>query len=286
MNYIKSPFNYIGGKHKLLPQILPHFPKKISMFYDVFGGGFSVGLNVDSDFVHYNDIVSYVGDVFYELKGKDTDEALREIKEIISKYQLSKTNEEGFNNLRSDYNKGFKTWASFYVLTCFSFNYQYRFNNSHEYNSSFGKNRSCFSDATEQKFISFMNKFNTVDVSIGCDDFRNIDFSDADENDLAYFDPPYLISIGNYNDGKRGFKGWSVDDEKDLYELCDKLDNQGTRFAVSNVTHHKGEVNDILLDWSAKYHTYKLNINYSNSNYQKNGKEQHMTREVLITNYN
>ena len=26
--YIKSPLNYVGGKYKLLPQILPLFPKK------------------------------------------------------------------------------------------------------------------------------------------------------------------------------------------------------------------------------------------------------------------
>lgn len=36
---IKSPLNYVGGKYKLLPQILPLFPDRIRTFYDVFGGG-------------------------------------------------------------------------------------------------------------------------------------------------------------------------------------------------------------------------------------------------------
>ena len=44
--------NYIVGKYKLLNQILPLFPKDISMFYDVFGGGGSLSLNVNSDFVY------------------------------------------------------------------------------------------------------------------------------------------------------------------------------------------------------------------------------------------
>ena len=66
---IKSPFNYIGGKYKLLPQILPLFPSKISMFYDVFGGGASVSLNVNSEYVYYNDIVPYVSNMFNDLKG-------------------------------------------------------------------------------------------------------------------------------------------------------------------------------------------------------------------------
>ena len=29
---ISSPMNYIGGKYKLLPQILPLFPKDINVF--------------------------------------------------------------------------------------------------------------------------------------------------------------------------------------------------------------------------------------------------------------
>ena len=35
--YIKSPLNYVGGKYKLLPQILPLFPKNIDTFIDLFG---------------------------------------------------------------------------------------------------------------------------------------------------------------------------------------------------------------------------------------------------------
>ena len=38
-NYIKSPFNYIGNKHRSLAQILPLFPHNIETFYDVFWGG-------------------------------------------------------------------------------------------------------------------------------------------------------------------------------------------------------------------------------------------------------
>ena len=70
-NYVKSPMNYIGGKYKLLPQILPLFPDKISMFYDIFGGGGSLSLNVNSKYVYYNDIVPYISNMFNDIKGKD-----------------------------------------------------------------------------------------------------------------------------------------------------------------------------------------------------------------------
>ena len=281
---IKSPMNYIGGKYKLLPQILPLFPNKISLFYDVFGGGASVSLNVNSEYVYYNDIVPYVSNMFNNLKGKSTEECLKEIERVIKKYSLSKTNKEGFLKLREDYNNGDRSWVNFYMLICHSFNYQFRFNNSQEYNSSFGKNRSEYTITTENKFINFMDKLNSIDISFDCKDFRDIDYSDADENDLVYFDPPYLISCGNYNDGKRGFKGWSEQDDLDLMDLCDKLDEQGTRFAMSNILEHKGLKNEKLIEWSKKYKVYHLNYNYNNCNYQDNNKNNN-TVEVLIVNY-
>lgn len=43
---IQSPLNYTGGKYKLLPQILPLFPKDINCFVDLFCGGCNVGINV------------------------------------------------------------------------------------------------------------------------------------------------------------------------------------------------------------------------------------------------
>ena len=283
-DYIKSPMNYIGGKYKLFPQLLPLFPQKISMFYDIFGGGGSVSLNVDSEYVYFNDIVHYVSDMFDELKGKNGEECVKKIKEVINEYQLSKTNKEGFEKLREYYNKGNKEWYIFYTLMCYSFNYQYRFNNSHQYNSSFGKNRSSFTRVTENKFLNFMNRLNEIDITFDSKDFRMVDYSEANENDLVYFDPPYLITSGNYNDGKRGFKGWNKKDDLDLMNLCDRLDKQDTRFAMSNVLEHKGLRNEELIEWSKKYKVYYLDYNYNNCNYQDNN-EQYKTVEVLIVNY-
>lgn len=282
---VKSPMNYIGGKYKLLPQLLERFPNKINMFYDVFGGGGNLSLNVKSKHTYYNDIVNYVGDMFNDLKGQDIEKCLSKIHKVIDKHELSKTNLEGFLKLREDYNKGNKSWEMFYVLMCYSFNNQYRFNNNHDYNSSFGWHKSCYSNITEDKFIKFMNRLNNIDIIFSSKDFRDIDFSEADKNDLVYFDPPYLITTGNYNDGKRGFKGWNEQDERDLLDLCDKLDKQGVRFALSNVFECKGKSNDILKVWSNKYNLTYINSSYGNCNYQAKDKSKDSTIEVLITNY-
>lgn len=39
MQYLKSPLNYVGGKYRLLSQIMPYFPDKIDTFVDLFSGG-------------------------------------------------------------------------------------------------------------------------------------------------------------------------------------------------------------------------------------------------------
>lgn len=283
--FIKSPFNYIGGKYKILPQLLERFPNKINVFYDVFGGGGSLSLNVKAEHIYYNDIVSYIGDMFSALQDESIETSLEKIHRIINTYDLSKNNLEGFNKLREDYNKGNKSWDMFYMLVCHSFNYQYRFNNKHEYNSSFGKNRSFYSETTEGKFIKFMERLHKLDIVFDNKDFRDIDFSDVNKDDLIYFDPPYLITTGNYNDGKRGFKGWNEDDERDLLSLCDMLDEQGTRFALSNVFECKGKSNNILKKWSNNYNLAYINSDYNNCNYQAKDKSKGNTVEVLITNY-
>nr|WP_307935497.1 DNA adenine methylase [Mycoplasmopsis bovis] len=54
--YIKSPLNYIGGKYKLLNQIVRYFPKNIDTFYDLFAGGCDVAINIKANKIVVNDI--------------------------------------------------------------------------------------------------------------------------------------------------------------------------------------------------------------------------------------
>ena len=106
------------------------------------------------------------------------------------------------------------------------------------------------------------------------------------QGDFLYADPPYRITTASYNDGRRGFEGWSLEDDLRLFELLDDLNQRGVKFALSNVTHHKGNTNDALIQWKRQnqYHVHRINYNYNNSNYHSQNTNQE-TREVLITNY-
>ena len=282
--YVKSPLNYIGGKFKLLPQIIPLFPKKINTFIDLFGGGFNVGINVNANKIIYNDINTYIVELFQVFKEKKIEEILRHIEMRIDQYKLSKENEEGFKKFREYYNNT-KIPLDLYVLVCYSFNYQIRFNNNHQYNNPFGRNKSRFSPALRKKLIKFVETLHTKNIDFYNEDFCNFDYSKLSSDDLVYCDPPYLITTGTYNDGKRGFKGWSEKEEIQLINTLDKLNERGVKFVLSNVLEHKGKENEILRNWSNKYYVHDLNYNYANCNYQSKNKSKHSTREVLITNY-
>lgn len=279
--YIKSPTNYIGGKYKLLSQLLPLFPKNINTFVDLFAGGCNVGINVNADKVIFNDINSIIIDLFKYFRDTPIDELLTQIDSTIFDYSLSKTNENGFKKLREHYNQTRKL-IDLYTLSCYSFNYQFRFNNKHEYNNPFGKNRSQFSNNMRSNLIRFVEKLQSSNVEFVKCDFENFDTSALSYGDLIYCDPPYLITTGSYNDGNRGFKNWNEAEEKALYAFLDRMDEQGIKFALSNVLEHKGKVNEFLQEWSRKYQTIDIKSDYSNSSYNTtNG----TSKEVLIINY-
>jgi len=279
--YIKSPMNYIGGKYKLLPQILPHFPNYIGTFVDLFAGGCNVAINVNANKIVCNDINKKIIELFEEFKNRDLSEILSQIKTRIEEYKLSKENEEGFKKFRDFYN-GAPNPIDLYTLTCYSFNYQFRFNNALEYNNPFGRNRSQFSENMERNLIAFVSKLKNLNIEFSSKDFTQLSLDNLTHEDLIYCDPPYLITTGTYNDGNRGFKDWKVEQEKALYDYLDNADKRGIKFALSNVIEHKGKVNEMLSEWARKYNIIDLNYDYSNSSYNTKKGE---SREVLITNY-
>lgn len=279
--YIKSPLNYIGGKYKLLNQIIPLFPKSIDTFVDLFAGGFNVGININAKNVIATDMNCYVIEILKTFKDIPLDSVIEHIENRIQEFQLSKENADGFSAFRDYYNNN-QNPLDLYTLICFSFNYQFRFNNDRKYNNPFGKNRSHFSEELKKKLSIFIQHLKSKNVEFFTMDFEDFDFTTLSNNDFVYCDPPYLITTGAYNDGNRGFKNWTKTEEKKLLDLLDNLDKRDIRFALSNVLTHKNKANEYLIEWSKKYNVYHLNSSYSNSSHNTIRGE---SDEVLVTNY-
>lgn len=281
---IKSPLNYIGGKYKLLDQILPLFPEEINQFIDLFAGGCNVGINVSANKISLNDNLSYLIDMYKAFQDNDLETSINHIEDRIHEFKLSKTNEAGYKAMRKLYNRE-KHPLDLFVLIAHAFNHQIRFNNSHGFNNPFGRNRSSFNANMKSNLKKFIIRLKTGEYHLSNACFTDVDFSPFGAADFVYCDPPYLITTGSYNDGKRGFKGWTNKEEVALLALLDGLNAQKIRFALSNVIEHKGQKNELLANWLENNDQYRVNyldFNYDNANYQTHKKG---SVEVLITNY-
>ena len=285
-NYICSPMNYIGGKYKLLSQILPLIPKKVETFVDLFCGGANVGVNMTANEIIFNDNLVYLIDLYRTFLQNNIEDTLLYIEDRIDEFALSLTNQEGYLKLREEYNTCRKS-LDLFVLIAYSFNHQIRFNNNHQFNCPFGKERSCYNARTKSNLIHFINALKNKKVGFTSSNFDDFNYTLLKSGDYVYADPPYLITTGSYNDGKRGFTGWNEDSEIRLLDILKNLDKKNVLFGLSNVLIHKGKTNKILQTWIEEngYYVNYLSKDYSNCNYHTLDKSKNTTVEVLVTNY-
>lgn len=280
-NFIKCPLNYIGGKTKLLPQILPLFPQNIDTFVDLFCGGANVCVNVNAKRKIANDNNTNVIGIFKAFQKYTIDDIISYVDNTIKAHGLNKLNKEGYLKFRENYNNSTdKNPLDLFILICHAFNNQIRFNSKGGYNMPFGLNRSEFNNSIRNNLINFCESISNI--SFFSNDFRSINLDDFGSNDFIYCDPPYLITCASYNENG----GWGIREEKDLYDLLDRADSKGIKFGMSNVLSNKGRTNEMLFKWATDndYTIHHLNMSYSNCNYHIKDK-QSITDEVLITNY-
>ena len=305
---VRSCLNYTGSKYKLLTQLFPLFPPEFENFYDLFAGGGVVGVNMADKYdllragtkkFVLNDIESHVIDFFKFLNTINFNELINETEQLIEIYGLSNTyrngykfygvdsslglgayNKEKYIRLRNDYNAGKfcgdNLHIVFYLLIVFGFNNQIRFNKMGDFNLPVGKRD--FNLNMRKKLKEFYDILHEHDFIFENKDFREI--TDISEGDFIYCDPPYRITTAAYNENG----GWGLQDDLDLFSYLDKANENGIKFALSNVTVHNNYSNDELIHWSSKYNLHILNHHYNNSNYQSKAKKS-STVEVLITNY-
>lgn len=136
-----------------------------------------------------------------------------------------------------------------------------------------------FNDKVLEKMISFSRAIKEKEFTFKTGQYFELS-SDIDHNTFVYLDPPYKLTTGSYNDGKRGFNGWNDDSERELFEFLNGLNNNNNiPFMLSYVIEHKGKTNENLISWINSNH-YKIIelgdiIGISGSR----------RKEVLIVNY-
>lgn len=250
--FYSSPVNYIGGKSRMMPFLKDNFPGRVETFVDAFGGAFNVGINSDAASIIYNDYNHLVSELVRSFRDVDTYDLVKYVRRIIKKFGLERENADAYARARAYYNAlpmEKRDPRLLYAVILYGFNQQVRFNADMDFNNPVGQR--WFNENILEKVVSFSRVAKSKNIV-----FRDVDFEellpDIDADTFVYMDPPYRLTTGVYNDGKRGFKGWDRDTEQRLFAFADRLNQRSARFMLSYVGAHKGTVNDAFAHWLAE----------------------------------
>lgn len=298
-NIIRSPFFYVGDKYKLMPQLKRLMPHTMEQYIEPFVGGGSSFLNSQGASFMLNDVDSYI----VELHGKIGEFAARQedlfaqLYEMIDFYGLSSSyrnicvpdelkkkyvktyyshyNKEAYNRLRGDYNQNKSDLLKLYLLLIYGFNHMLRFNGKGDFNLPVGNvdfNQNVYKAL--QNYLKFVGEHDIV--------FFNLDYISFLEkikyhkNSYVFLDPPYLISMSEYN------KLWNDKNENELCEYLDQLNDKDIKFGITNLITHKAKTNHRFLEWSQKYSAFDVKSNYISFN---DNTIKSDSKEVFVTNF-
>lgn len=296
---IRSPFFYVGDKYKLMPQLKQLMPKNIEQYIEPFVGGGSSFLNSKGTSYILNDVDSYVVELHRQIgsyTGK-SEELFEELFEIIDFYGLScsyrgicvpeemkkkyvktyysKYNKDAYIRMRKDFNANKSDFLRLYLLLIYGFNHMIRFNGKGDFNLPVGN--VDFNSNVYQALNNYLDFVGEHEI-----EFFNMDYISFLEkikfgkNSYVFLDPPYLISMSEYN------KLWNDKKEDELCEYLDSLNDRGIKFGITNLITHKGKVNRRFLEWSKRYCAYDVKSNYISFN---DNTIKANSQEVFVTNY-
>ncbi len=296
---IRSPFFYVGDKYKLMPQLKQLMPKNIEQYIEPFVGGGSSFLNSKGTSYMLNDVDSYVVELHRQIgsytgKSEELFDALFEIidfyglscsyrgicvpedmKKKYVKTYYSKYNKDAYIRMRKDFNANKNDFLRLYLLLIYGFNHMIRFNGKGDFNLPVGN--VDFNNNVYQALNNYLDFVGEHEI-----EFFNMDYISFlekirfDKNSYVFLDPPYLISMSEYN------KLWNDKKEDELCEYLDSLNDRGIKFGITNLITHKGKVNQRFLEWSKKYCAYDVKSNYISFN---DNTIKADSQEVFVTNY-
>lgn len=197
------------------------------------------------------------------------------LKRRYIKTYYSKYNKDPYIKMRQDYNQNKDNTLLLYLLLIYGFNHMIRFNSNGNFNLPVGNvdfNKNVYTALIN--YLEFRKNNKIIFENADYQKFlNNIEFK---EKDYVFLDPPYLISMSEYN------KLWNNKKETELCNLLDELNERGIKFGITNLIYHKGKENEIFGNWSKKYNVYDIDSNYISFNDNTIKKD---SKEVFVTNY-
>lgn len=275
-NIILAPIlKWVGGKRQLLNEITPLIPKRITTYVEPFLGGGAVLFNLQPKKAIINDFNKDLINVYRVVR--DSPQELLDILKKHDKYNC----EDYYYEIRAlDRSENYTNMSNlekaariiYLNKTCY--NGLFRVNQAGQFNSPYGRYKNP-NIVNEPVILAMSNYFKNNNIKILEGDYRDA-LKNLRKGAFVYFDPPYMpISSSS------SFTGYTENgfNEKDQIELkieCDKLNDRGINFMLSNSAHPY--IIELYKDYEITFVKARRSIN-SKSN--RRGE----INEVLVRNY-
>ncbi|MBS4871912.1 MAG: DNA adenine methylase [Peptoniphilus sp. oral taxon 375] len=266
---------WVGGKRQLLPTITPLLPKKITTYVEPFLGGGAVLFSLQPKKAVINDFNEDLMNVYKVVK-ENPEELLALLEEHDRNnseeyyYKIRSLDRLDIYNTMSDVEKASR--IIYLNKTCF--NGLFRVNQAGQFNSPYGKYKNP--NIINRPAILAMSKyFNSNNIKILNGDYK-MALKNLRRGAFVYFDPPYVPISSSASFTGYTENGFDEKDQRLLKKQCDKLNDRGIKFLLSNSDHPL--IREIYEDYEIITVKARRSIN-------SKGNKRGEINEVLVRNY-
>jgi len=221
---------WVGGKTKLLPELLARMPPRHGCYFEPFAGGAALFFRTGPE-------RAVLADSNADLIGLYTAVAT-DVDAVIRKLELHRAahDQRHYYETRARWNDHGAAWttaeraAAFIYLNKTCFNGLWRVNRAGDFNVPIGRYTDppiCVPEALRAAQAALAR------ARLRCADYRRV-VEDAERGDFLYFDPPYdpVTTTANFTSYTAGAFG--PDDQRALAETARALVARGCRVMLSN----------------------------------------------------
>ncbi|MDD2402765.1 MAG: DNA adenine methylase [Clostridia bacterium] len=274
-NRLVTPvLKWVGGKRQLLSEIRKYIPKKITTYYEPFIGGGAVLFDIQPKQAIVNDINKELINL-YEVIKDNVDSLIEDLRkhkneaDYFYKIRVADRDKKVYLNLSK-----VERASRVHYLNKTCYNGLFRVNQAGQFNSPFGRYNNP--NITNEITLRAVSKyFNDANIIFKCGDFEE-GVKGIRKGAFVYFDSPYdpVSDSSNFTGYAKG--GFDRNEQIRLKKLCDKLDNKGIKFLLSN------SATDFILEL---YKDYNIEIIKAKRTINSNADKRGEVDEVLVRNY-